>query len=43
MAWSAILTVIIVKVVSYGNRISTHLYNDEHDVEKLLAGIKELS
>jgi selenocysteine lyase/cysteine desulfurase len=27
---------------SYGNRISTHLYNDEQDVEKLIAGIRKL-
>lgn len=33
---------IVVKVVSYGNRISTHVYNDEQDVEKLLTGIKKL-
>ncbi len=33
---------IIVKVVKYGNRISTHLYNDERDVEKLLAAVKKL-
>lgn len=33
---------IVVKVVSYGNRISTHLYNDEQDVEKLVAAIKKL-
>ncbi|MBX3440600.1 MAG: aminotransferase class V-fold PLP-dependent enzyme, partial [Planctomycetaceae bacterium] len=33
---------IIVKVVSYGNRISTHLYNDESDVEKLVAAVSKL-
>jgi selenocysteine lyase/cysteine desulfurase len=33
---------IVVKVVNYGNRISTHLYNDEQDVEKLVAAIKKL-
>ncbi len=33
---------IVVKVVSYGNRISTHLYNDEQDVEKVVAAIKKL-
>lgn len=33
---------IVVKVVPYGNRISTHLYNDEQDVEKVVSAIKKL-
>ncbi|MGE0374594.1 MAG: aminotransferase class V-fold PLP-dependent enzyme [Planctomycetaceae bacterium] len=33
---------IVVKVVSYGNRISTHMYNDEQDIEKLVAAMKKL-
>ncbi|MCA9108645.1 MAG: aminotransferase class V-fold PLP-dependent enzyme [Planctomycetaceae bacterium] len=33
---------IVVKVVPYGNRISTHLYNDEEDVEKVVSAIKQL-
>ena len=33
---------IVVKVVSFGNRISTHLYNDEEDVDKLVAAVGKL-
>ena len=33
---------IVVKVVSFGNRISTHLYNDEEDIDKLVAAVGEL-
>lgn len=32
---------IVVKVVPYGNRISTHIYNNEQDIEKLVAAVKK--